>query len=86
VFCESELSPLDPMGWSDADKLPDDELTDILWQALTRKLCQYAPVRAGNLPEEAAVEALERLATLDPVEQAAKALAEVPEPKGKAAP
>jgi ParB-like chromosome segregation protein Spo0J len=86
VFCESNIDPLDPAGWKDADKLPDDELTDILWQALTRKLCQYSPVRASALPEEAAVEALERLATLDPVEQAAKALTEVPEPKGKAQP
>lgn len=86
VFCESDISPLDPRGWADADKLPDDELTDILWQALTRKLCQYSPVRASAPPEEAAIEALERLATLDPVEQAAKALAEVPEPKGKGTP
>jgi ParB-like chromosome segregation protein Spo0J len=86
VFCESGISPLDPAGWKDADKLPDDELTDILWQALARKLCQYSPVRASDLPEEAAIEAMERLATLDPMEQAAKALVEVPEPKGKGNP
>jgi len=86
VFCESGISPLDPKGWSDANTLPDDELIDILWQALIRKLCQYSPVRANALPEEAAVEALERLATLDPVEQEAKAIAEVPAPKGKGNP
>jgi hypothetical protein len=42
-----------------------------------------SPVRANALPDESAIAELERLATLDPIEQRDKALREIPEPKRK---
>jgi ParB-like chromosome segregation protein Spo0J len=86
VFCEAAVPMLEAKGWSDVVTMPDDEIRDLLWQAVVRRAGMLGPVRAAQLPEVDAIVALERLATLDPVEQAAKALAEVPEPKGKAQP
>lgn len=81
VFCESALSMLDAKSWSDAQTIPEDEVRDLLWQAVTRRASYPFTVRATALPDEAAISAMERLATLDPDEQRKKALAEIPEPK-----
>lgn len=83
VFCAAGRSTLDAQAWGEVDTLPEDEVCDILWQDVTHRAAAYPPLRAGALPDEAAIAALERLATLDPAEQRAKALAEIPEPKRK---
>lgn len=83
VFCAAGRSTLDPQAWGEVETMPEDEVLDILWQDFTRRAAAYPPVRAGALPDEAAIAALERLATLDPAEQRANALAEIPEPKRK---
>lgn len=83
VFCEGAMSTLDAAGWRDVQKMPEDELRDLLWQAVTRRASLECQIRATALSDDAIIANLERLATLDPVEQRTKAMAEIPEPKRK---
>jgi ParB/RepB/Spo0J family partition protein len=83
VFCEAAESVLDPVAWGDVASKSEADIRALLWDAVARRASYEGTVCIGALPAETAVEALERLATLDPEEQRAKALAEIPEPKGR---
>lgn len=85
------FNPLTDNGWAEAmTQRSTFDLIGILWEHLTTTIQTKisgtnasAVLRNGGRIDLAAIEQLERLATLDPAEQAAKALEEVPESKRK---
>lgn len=89
AFAVGEFDPKHRLGWAEAGaEHSDNELAHALWDHLVGRLRPQLLERLNplNPPDVEAIAVLEDLATLRPSEQEAKALAEVPEPKGKAAP
>lgn len=87
TFMLGNFDPLSSNGWAEFKanmKKSKDELGAELFADFTKRLHGLrGQVRPTMPPDEAAIAALERLATLDPAEQRAKVLAEIPEPKRK---
>ena len=76
-------------AWKRIDVMSPETARDLLWSDLVERLHNFGsqPVFATQLDavDASAIEHMEQLLQLDPAEQAAKALAEVPEPRSKAA-
>lgn len=93
AFALGNFDPRTDNGWSEVGgtRTETDEVhaeVHALWEHLVQelrvRLCQR--LNALRLPDARAIARLEQLATLSAEEQEAKALAEVPEPKGKGQP
>ena len=89
AFAIGGFDPLLNNGWAEvnAERTDADE-ANALWEHLVDKLREHLrqKVKPHCLPGLQAIRLLEQLVTLSPEEQEAKAMAEVPEPKGKAKP
>lgn len=86
TFVVGHFDPLTDNGWAEYQAnmgKPAEEIAHLLWQDFLRRLPLTRKVTARDVPDAAAIAKLERLATLDPAEQEAKALVEIPEPKRK---
>lgn len=86
TFVVGSFDPLTDTGWTEYQAnlaKPAAEVAALLWDDFIRRLPLTRKVTARDMPDESAVSALESLATLDPAAQAAKVLAEIPEPQRK---